>query len=128
MRGFYRETMAMTKPRDDSDEVELHPQYDMTAQLDELYSIPLYRQPENPLIEVWREIGERLLALGERNLIQGVDEASEFLQAKLEARRRRRERRAAKRRAVREARVSQAASSPCSPAADPVLDRDLAPC
>jgi hypothetical protein len=105
-----RETMAMTRSRDDSDEVEIHPQYDMTAQLEELFSVPLYRQPENPLIEVWREIGERLLALGERNLIQGVDAAGEFLEAKLEARRRRRQRRAERRRAAREAQASQAVS------------------
>ena len=98
----------MKRSRDASDEVEIHPQYDMTAQLDELFSVPAYRQPENPLIEVWREIGERLLALGERNLVEGVDAAGEFLEGKLEARRRRRERRAARRRAAREAQASQA--------------------
>ncbi len=104
----------MTSSRDDADdEVEIHPQYDMAAQLDELFSVPVYRRPENPLIESWREIGERLLALGERHLIQGVDEAGMFLQAKLDERRRRRERRAERRRAARAAAAEAAVKSSC---------------
>ena len=99
----------MTGSQDDSKESELHPQYDMEAQLDALYSVPAYRQPENPLIESWREIGERLLALGDRNLVEGIDAAGKFLEAKLEARRRRRERRAERRRAARAAQAAAAA-------------------
>jgi hypothetical protein len=106
----------MTRPRPDAEEVELHPQYDMAAQLDELYSVPLYRRPEHELIEQWREIGERLLALGERSLRDGLDGATGFLEARLAERRRRRERRAAKRRAVREA--QQAARAAAQPAGD----------
>ncbi len=108
----------MTRVSDDKDDDgEIHPQYDVTAHLDELFSIPVYRQPENPLIERWREIGERLLALGERHLIEGVDEADTFLQGKLEERRRRRERRAAKRRAARAAQQAQTAAAAAATAA-----------
>jgi hypothetical protein len=105
----------MTRSRDDADEIELHPQYDMEAQLDALFSVPVYRQPENTLIERWREIGERLLALGERNLVEGVEAAGQFLQAKLDQRQRRRERRAARRRAARAAQAAQAAPAIASP-------------
>ena len=101
----------MTSSSDDPEDVEIHPQYDVTAHIDELFSVPAYRQPENPLIESWRELGERLLALGERHLIEGVDAAGEFLQAKLDARRRRRQRRAAKR-AARAAPAEPAITSP----------------
>jgi hypothetical protein len=100
----------MTSVSNDSDDVEIHPQYDVTAQIDELFSVPAYRQPENPLIESWRELGERLLALGERHLIEGVDAASDFLQSKLDARLRRRRRRAAKR-AARAAPAAPAVTS-----------------
>ncbi|HSK02206.1 MAG TPA: hypothetical protein VK932_13230, partial [Kofleriaceae bacterium] len=108
----------MTRASDDTDDDgEIHPQYDVSAHIEELFSVPVYRQPENPLIERWREIGERLLALGERHLIQGVDEADTFLQGKLEERRRRRERRAAKRRAARAAQQAQAAAAATAAAA-----------
>jgi hypothetical protein len=108
----------MTRASDDTDDDgEIHPQYDVTAHLDELFSIPVYRQPEYPLIERWREIGERLLALGERHLIQGVDEADTFLQGKLEERRRRREQRAAKRRAARAAQQARTAAAATAAAA-----------
>lgn len=113
----------MTEPRPDAEEVELHPQYDMAAQLDELYSVPAYRRPEHELIEQWREIGERLLALGERSLRDGLDGATSFLEARLAERRRRRERRAAKRRAAREAQLAaRAAAQPPAPPADPSAD------
>jgi hypothetical protein len=100
----------MASSSGDPDEVEPHPQYDMAARLDELFSVPVYRYPENPLMESWRELGERLLALGERHLIEGVDAATDFLQSKLDARRRRRERRAAKQRAARAAAAAAAAA------------------
>ena len=90
----------MTSSSDDPDDIEIHPQYEVAAQIDALFSVPIYRQPENPLIESWREIGERLLALGERNLEEGIDAAGGFLQAKLDARQRRRRSRRAKRRAT----------------------------
>lgn len=90
----------MTSSSDDPDDVEIHPLYEVAAHLEELYSVPLYRRPEEPLIERWRELGEQLLALGPRNLEEGVDAASEFLQAKLDERRRRRQQRRARRRAA----------------------------
>ncbi len=101
----------MTRAHDEADEDEIHPQYDMAAQLEELFSVPVYRQPELPIIESWREIGERLLALGDRHLNEGIEAAREFLEAKLEARRRRREQRAARRRAAKAAREAKAAEA-----------------
>jgi hypothetical protein len=100
----------MARSRRGAEDIEIHPQYDMAAQLEELFSVPVYRRPEDPLIERWREIGERLRALGERNLFEGVEAASEFLQAKLDARRRRRLRRAA-RRAAQAAQAAPAVQS-----------------
>lgn len=117
----------MTSSRDDLDDVEIHPQYDMAAQLDELFSVPAYRNPENPLIESWREIGERLLALGERHLIEGVEEARHFLEEKLAARRRRRERQAARRRALRAAAAAAQAAQAAQAAAATATAQAAAP-
>ena len=36
------------------DDGEIHPLYDMTAHLDALFSVPLYRYPENRVMERWR--------------------------------------------------------------------------
>ena len=102
----------MTTATEDPEEIEIHPLYDVSAHIDELFSVPAYRQPEEPLIERWREIGERLRALGERHLVEGVEAAGAFLEQKLEARRRRREQRAARRRARKAAAAAAAAAPP----------------
>jgi hypothetical protein len=77
----------------DVDDCEIHPLYDVTAHLDALFSVPLYRHPENQYMERWRELGERLLAFGEAELATAFEAAGEVLQARLEAKRRRRRRR-----------------------------------
>jgi hypothetical protein len=103
----------MTRPRDDSDEDEIHPQYDMELQLEELYSVPVYRQPEHATIEQWRALGERLLALGERHLLEGIDAAGVFLQEKLDQRRRRRLQRRAARKRARAAKAAKTVKNSC---------------
>jgi hypothetical protein len=107
---------------DDPEDIEIHPMYEVAAHLEELYSVPLYRRPEEPLIERWREIGERLLALGLRHLEEGVEAADVFVQAKLEERRQRRRRRRAKRRAT-----AAAAAAPAAPAAPAAASAPAAP-
>ncbi|HWU87113.1 MAG TPA: hypothetical protein VN253_07555 [Kofleriaceae bacterium] len=84
-------TGAVAPAADDDGEVD--PLYDVTAHLDALFSVPLYRSPQNPRMERWRELGERLLAFGETDLEAAYESAYQILQMRLEAKRRRRRRR-----------------------------------
>jgi hypothetical protein len=93
----------MANEPDAQDDREIHPMYEVAAHIEELFSIPAYRSPKHELIESWRELGERLLALGERHLEDGIAAGTRFLEEKLEARRKRRERRAARSRARKRA-------------------------
>jgi len=64
--------------------------YEVGAHLDALFSAPLYRCPENPHMARWRELGERLLALGEHELAAACEATEAVVEGRLAARRRRR--------------------------------------
>ena len=93
VRPSSSETAAGAPEDEDADDDEIHPQYDVTAHLDGLYSVPAYRHPPHASMERWRELGERLLAFGEADLSAAYDVAAERLAQCLERKRRRRRRR-----------------------------------
>lgn len=99
---------------------EPHPLYDVAARVDELFCAPLYRNPEHELMERWRELGERLLALGEDHLRDGLESGGVFVKEKLAESERRRERLAMQRakRRVKRAAAAAAARAP-APAQPP---------
>ena len=92
--------------------------YDVSARIDELFSVPVYRNPEHELMERWRTLGERLLALGESHLRDGIESGGVFLKDKLAESERRRERQAMQR-AKRRAKRAAAAAAPRAPAPAP---------
>lgn len=74
---------ASLEPREDDDDYDLHPNYDLTAQLDAMLATPY--NPDNKLLLRWRDLGDELVDRGDEDLAAALEAALAVLNARIAA-------------------------------------------
>lgn len=76
------------EPREDDDDFELHPNYDLSEMFDAMLAAPY--KPEHKLVLQWRDLGDDLIERGEDDLRAALEAALAVLNARIAADRERR--------------------------------------